>query len=78
MTIGRVEKIVAGVVVQRAERNEDGVYVCHASGTNVDPVVLSSLDEVADYLRNNPRSGVRMNPGWSKISRRVFIDGLPR
>ena len=36
MPIGRIEKIVAGVVVQRAERNEDGLYVCHAFGTNVD------------------------------------------
>lgn len=78
MPVIRIEKIVSGRVVQKAERNEDGLYVCHAFGSNIDPLMFSSLDEVADYLRTNPRSGVRMNPGWSKISRFVFIDGLPR
>ena len=79
MPVERIEKIVAGSVVQRAERrNKDGVYLCHAFGTNIAGVKWSSLDEVADYLRSNPRSGVRMNPGWAKVSCHVFIDGVLR
>jgi len=78
MPVERIERIVGGKVMQRAERNARGVYVCNAAGTNEGPIEFASLDDVADYLRRNPRSGVRMNPGWSKISKHVFIDGLPR
>jgi hypothetical protein len=78
MPIGRIEKIVRGLVVQSAERNKRGFYVCHAFGTNVAPVELATLDDVAHYLRANPGSGVRMNPGESKVSKHVYIDGLPR
>ena len=78
MSVERIEKILRGIVVQRAERNKEGFYVCHAFGTNVAAKNFSSLDEVADYLRGNPGSGVRMDPGWSKISEDVFIDSVPR
>jgi hypothetical protein len=78
MAVAKIEKIERGVVKQRAEPNENGVYICHEFGKNTDPIKFSTLDEVADYLRSNPKAGVRMNPGWSKISRSVFIDGVPR
>jgi hypothetical protein len=78
LSVTRIEKILRGIVVQRAERNEEGFYVCHAFGTNVAAENFSSLDDVADYLRRDPGSGVRMNPGWSKISKDVFIDGVAR
>jgi hypothetical protein len=78
MPVERIERIINGAVVQRAEPAPNGLYACLPSGANMRPVLLSTLDEVADYLRANPGSGVRMNPGWSKISKRVFIDGLPR
>lgn len=58
--VARTEKIVAGAISQRTERHADGFYYCHAFGSNVGPVMFSSLDEVAEYLRSNPRSGVRM------------------
>lgn len=78
MPVERIEKIVGGVVMQRADRNRRGYYECHAAGTNVNPIEFVSLDDVANYLQRNPRAGVRMNPGWSKISKSVFIDGVPR
>lgn len=79
MSVERIEKIVAGAVAQRAERRDkDKLYVCLSPGMNVGPITFSSLDQVADYLRSNPQAGVRMNPGWAKVSECVFIDGLPR
>ena len=42
------------------------------------PETFSTLDEVAAYLRKNPKAGVRMNPGWTKISKHIFIDGIAR
>ncbi|MFN7633728.1 MAG: hypothetical protein ACK5PI_03265 [Acetobacteraceae bacterium] len=78
MPVERIEKIVDGKVVQRAERASDGCFVCLGAGTNEGPIKLHSLDEVAEFLRRNPRSGVRMNPGWSKISEHIFIDVVPR
>lgn len=78
MPVTRIEKIVDGKVVQRATRDRYGFYRCLAAGTNEGPVSFLSLDEVADYLRKHPRSGVRMDPGWSKISRWIFIDGVRR
>jgi len=79
MAVARIEKVdPSGVVVQRAELGPDGNYHCLPSGNNVDTVYFKTLDEVADYLRTNAKAGVRMNPGWSKISRRIFIDGIAR
>jgi len=78
MPVTRIEKIVSGVVIQCAEPNKDGLYECHEFGSNVSPVKFASLNQVADYLRSNPGSGVRMNPGWSKISKNIYIDGVLR
>lgn len=58
------------------ERGSDGFYACHHFGSNVAPLALSTLDEVADFLRANPRGGARMNPGWVKIVRNIHIDGV--
>jgi hypothetical protein len=47
-----IEKIVAGSVVAHAERSrKTGGDHCHYRGSNVDAVELSSLDEVAEFLR---------------------------
>lgn len=76
MPIARVERIIGGIVQGRAERGSDGRFVCHELGSNVNPVALPTLEDVADYLRANPSSGVRMNPGWVKIVRNIYIDGV--
>jgi len=55
-----------------------GRYKCHHFGSNVHPVEFATLDEVAEFLRKHPGNGVRMNPRWSKITKCVFIDGIPR
>ncbi|MBB2841549.1 UNVERIFIED_ORG: hypothetical protein GGE64_005333 [Rhizobium etli] len=80
--VTRIEKIVGGVAVQWVERAKNGknkgLFVCLADGSNKDQIPLSTLDQVADYLRVNPRAGVRMNPDWSKVVEHICIDGLPR
>jgi hypothetical protein len=58
------------------ERGSDGFFACHEFGSNVAPTRLASLDDVADFLRSQPRSGVRMNPGWDKITKNIHIDGV--
>lgn len=79
MPVSRIEKIDSmGIVKQRAEADADGCYHCLPFGNNVDTVRFTTLDEVADYLRMYPKSGVRMNPGWAKISTNIFIDGVRR
>ncbi|MES4992406.1 hypothetical protein ACTJJ7_11370 [Phyllobacterium sp. 22229] len=76
MPVTRIERIIAGALKSRVERGSDGFYACHQFGSNVAPVTLSTLDEVADFLRANPHSGARMNPGWVKIVRNIYIDGV--
>lgn len=76
MAVGRIERIVGGIVVSRVERGSRGSFECHQFGSNVAAIPLPSLGDVADYLHANPRSGVRMNPGWVKISRNIHIDGV--
>ena len=76
MPIGRIERIVAGTVKGTAEPS-NGKYHCHYFGSNIDPETFSTLDEVADFLRRNKKAGVRMNPGFGKISENIFVDGLP-
>lgn len=80
--VSRIEKVVGGVIVQRAERAAGGPYkgryVCLASGSNTEATGLDTLDDVASFLRGNPGSGVRMQPGWAKICDDIFIDGAPR
>lgn len=78
MSVDRIERVLHGVAVQRAEPNRLGFYQCHPAGSNESPVQFGTLEEVADFLRRIPRSGVRMRPGWSKISENIFIDGVPR
>lgn len=76
MAVTEIERIVGGRVVASVERGSDGNYACHHFGSNVNPVLYSSLDDVADFLRTYPRSGVRMNPGWKKIARNIYIDSV--
>ncbi|GAP23403.1 hypothetical protein GLF_0285 [Gluconobacter frateurii NBRC 101659] len=78
MSVSRIERIVGGVVKQTATTNKEGKYQCHPFGSNISKIYFSSLDDVAKYLKSNPDSGVRMNPGWSKISKNIFIDGIKR
>lgn len=75
MAISRIERIIGSVVTAKAERDPGGMFVGHRFGSNVNPVRFSSLDDVSDFLRANPGSGVRMNPGWSKISKNIYLDG---
>jgi hypothetical protein len=37
-----------------------------------------NLDDVARFLKANPRGGVRMTPDGSKIVENIFIDGVAR
>lgn len=76
MSVTRIERIVGGSVIGRVECGSDSNYAGHHFGSNVDSVPFSSLDDVADFLRSHPRSGVRMNPDWKKISRNIYIDGV--
>lgn len=76
MPIARIERIVGGRVTGRVERGSDGFFACHDFGSNVTPTRLTTLDEVADFLRSRPRSGVRMNPGWSRITTNIYVDGV--
>ena len=69
MPVARIERIIAGVVRGRVERGSGGFFACHAFGSNVDATPLASLDDVADFLRTHPRSGVRMNPQWRRMTR---------
>ena len=76
--VARIERIIVGVVMNRVEPDENGSFHCLPQGQNMAPLLKTSLDEVADWLRTNPKGGVRMNPTWTKLSRNIFIDGLPR
>lgn len=76
MPITKIERIVGGFVTGVVERDSVGNFVCHHFGSNVAPVACVTLDDVASFLRTFPRSGVRMNPGWGKISRNIYIDGI--
>jgi hypothetical protein len=76
MSISRIEKIVSGTVTHTVERSKrSGNYVCLSVGSNMIKSEFADLEQVADYLRSNPGSGVRMNPGWSKIVNNIHIDG---
>lgn len=76
MPVARIERIIGGIVRGRVERGSDGFFACHAFGSNVNAISLASLDDVADFLRSHPRSGVRMNPQWKRITKNVHIDGV--
>jgi hypothetical protein len=76
LPVARIERIIRGSAVASAAPASDGLYTCHKFGSNVDPVRLNSLDEVADFLKANPKASVRMNPSWTRISRNLFVDGV--
>ncbi len=76
MPVARTERIIGGIVRGRVERGSDGFFACHAFGSNVNALPLASLDDVADFLRSHPRSGVRMNPQWKRITKNIHIDGV--
>lgn len=52
--------------------HEDG----HDFGPNGTPTRLASQEDVADFLRSRPRSGVRITPGWDRITKNIYIDGV--
>ena len=77
--VTRIEKIKGVLVVQIAERHaSDGLYYCHFQGQTMFPTKFANLDDAADFLKNNKRSRIRMNPGWSLIVDHIFIDGRAR
>lgn len=79
MPVARIERIIGGRVIGHALVNtRTGKYHCHHHGSNVSPVQFDSLDEVANFLRTNPGSGVRMTPGFRKIVKNIYIDGIAR
>ena len=78
MAVSRIERVRGGIVLGRAEIDKDGTFKCLPESSNMHPLEFSTLDEVADFLRTNSRAGVRMNPGWSKIVKHIFIDGVAR
>lgn len=74
----RIERVIRGVVRGTPKLHANGKYKCLVFGKNVEPVEVSTLEEVAEFLRANPRGGVRMEPGDGKVSKNIFIDGKPR
>ena len=78
MPMPRIERIVGGVVKGVPRKYANGLYRCHAAGQNMADEWFATLEEVADFLRKNPLGGVRMTPGYGKISENIFIDGSPR
>lgn len=76
MPVARIERVVGGIATGRVERGFNGLFACHDFGSKVAPTCHASLDDVADFLRSRPPSGVRMNPGWSRITKNIYIDGV--
>ena len=74
----RVEQIIAGTVVRKALLSRDGCYRCFPEGRKTHVVKLSTLDEVAAFLRADPRGGIRMTPTNGIIRKHIHIDGVPR
>ncbi|MCA2009119.1 hypothetical protein [Tritonibacter mobilis] len=74
----RIERIEGGRVTGNPKLYSNGKYKCHPDGNSKIHKWCATLEEVADYLRTNPGSGVRMDPGGGKISENIFIDGVPR
>lgn len=82
MAVLTIDRRVGGSIVASASVASRGVlkgkYVCHAFGDNAHGIPFDTLDEVADFLRANPRTSVRMRPGWSRYSEDIYIDGIAR
>ncbi len=78
--VDRIEKISDGVVVKTAvryRRNGGEFFECYEPGETRNPIWLSTLDDVATFLRAKPNRRVRMQPGRAMISRHICIDGVP-
>lgn len=73
-----IERIKSGVVCGTPKLYPGGKYHCFIRGKNVDPIGFSTLEEVAEFLRANPRGGVCMDPGDGKIVDNIYIDKVPR
>jgi hypothetical protein len=73
-----IEQIKGGVVCGTPKLYPSGKYKCFYEGTNMNPEQLSSLREVAEFLRDNPRGGVSMTPKGHRIVENIYIDGTPR
>jgi hypothetical protein len=80
LLVDRIQRIVGQEVIQQAETDKDGRYHCFPEGQTKSKFAqyFSTLDEVAEYLLENERSQVRMNPNWSRIIDNIHIDGVPR
>jgi hypothetical protein len=82
MPVSKIEKIKSGIVMKTADvaktGKNKGKYVCFPRGQNVFSVTFSSLEDAAKYLRSNPKSGIRMNPGFGKVVDDIYIDGIAR
>lgn len=74
----KIERIVGGRVIGEAKLHKNGQYRCHPFGQNVEDKWFSRLEDVADFLRAHPGSGVRMTPNGSKVVKNIYIDGVPR
>ncbi len=78
--VDRIEKIENGVVTKttvRYRRNGGSFFECFEPGETRNPIWLSTLDEVAAFLRTVPDRRVRMDPGSAMTSRHIYIDGEP-
>lgn len=78
--VNRIEKIEDGVVTKTAVRfyrNGGEFFECFEPGETRNPIWLSTLDEVATFLRAVPDRRVRMQPGSAMTSRHIHIDGYP-
>nr|WP_321510681.1 hypothetical protein [uncultured Celeribacter sp.] len=78
--VDRIEKIENGIVTKTAvryRRNGGEFFECFEPGETRNPIWLSTLDEVATFLRAVPDRRVRMQPGSAMTSRHIHIDGDP-
>ena len=74
----KIEHIVLGKVLGTPKVHGDGAYRCFFEGTNMSPEKPVTLEEVARFLRANPRGGVRMSPSDSRIVEDIYINGILR
>lgn len=78
--VDRIEKIENSTVTKTAVRycrNGGEFFECFEPGETRNPIWLSTLDEVATFLRAVPDRRVRTQPGSAMTSRHIHIDGDP-
>ena len=78
--VNRIEKIEDCVVTKMADRfrrNGGEFFECFEPGEAKNLIWLSTLDEVATFLRAVPDRRVRMQPGSAMTSRHIHIDSDP-